>query len=272
MKDADCVQFLQSVLPQLGMRWPGFRKVRRQVCRRVDRRLRSLGLPDVRAYRDYLDRHSAEWSVLDDFCRITISRFYRDRRVFDVLRDKVLPQLAAVAASRGGQAVRAWCAGCASGEEVYTLKIVWELAVAPRFPGSLLQITATDADPKMLERARRGCYQLSSLKEVPREWMTVALAKSGDEFTVNASFRVGIEFVHQDIRQEQPAGPFDLISCRHLVFTYFAEPLQEQVLAQILTRLRPDGILVTGKQESLPAAAGDDLELVEPHSGIYCRR
>jgi chemotaxis protein methyltransferase CheR len=272
MKDVDCVAFLQDVLPRLGMRWPGFRKVRRQVCKRVERRRDELGLADVTAYRDYLDRHAAEWHVLDALCRITISRFYRDRRVFDLLKDEILPQRAAVAAVRDDHRVRVWSAGCASGEEVYTLKIIWQLAVQAQFPDVSLEIIATDADAGMLERSRRGEYQRGSLKDLPAEWLDAAFTQYGTTFCVNREFRNGIEFLLQDIRREQPPGPFDLILCRHLVFTYFDPPRQAVILDKIMARLFPDGILVTGKQETLPATACQ-LRLVEPHSGIYrlCR-
>ena len=97
MKNAECVDFLQWALPRLGMRWPGFRKVRRQVCKRIDRRLRELGLPDLAAYRIRLGQDSTEWKFLDGACRITISRFYRDRGVFDALGANVLPALARAA-------------------------------------------------------------------------------------------------------------------------------------------------------------------------------
>ena len=87
MNDADCVEFLQWALPRLRMRWAGFRKVRGQVCKRIGRRLKELGLGDIDAYRSYLDKHSEEWEILDGLCRITISRFHRDRKVFECLRD-----------------------------------------------------------------------------------------------------------------------------------------------------------------------------------------
>jgi chemotaxis protein methyltransferase CheR len=90
------------------MRWPGFRKVRRQVGRRVDRRLRQLGLDDVSAYQDYLEDHPREWLLLDEFCRISISRFYRDRGVFDLIGNEVLPQLAVAAIVRGDRELRVW--------------------------------------------------------------------------------------------------------------------------------------------------------------------
>lgn len=267
MKDSDCVQFLQWALPEMRMRWPGFRKVRRQVCKRVDRRLRHLGLADVAAYRAYLDRHPGEFAALDTLCRISISRFYRDRGVFDLLREEVLPLLAAAAQEN---VLRAWNAGCASGEEVYTLKIIWELGVQPRFPEVGLQITATDVDPHLLERARRGCYCGSSLKDFPPQWMAAAFSQVGDEYRVRDNFRGGMDLLLQDIRREQPAGPFDIVFCRHLAFTYFDESLQLDVLRTILTRLRPSGVLVIGKQEPLPAGA-TCLEPYSPRTGIYRR-
>jgi chemotaxis protein methyltransferase CheR len=236
----------------------------------VDRRLRRLGLVDVTAYRAYLDDHPDEWSQLDQLCRIPISRFYRDRGVFDLLRDDVLPSLAAAARARDQGVVRAWSAGCASGEEVYTLKIIWDLRIKPLFPALRSEIIATDADPHLLERARLGCYPSSSLKDFPPEWITIAFSKLGDEYRVRENFRSGIECLLQDIRQEQPAGPFDIILCRHLVFTYFDESLQLDILRTILSRLGPNGILVTGKQEPLHSEA-TCLEPYAPHSGVYRR-
>ena len=85
MKDTECVEFLRWALPRLHLSWPGFRKVRRQVCRRVERRRQELGLADVAAYRARLEERAEEWAVLDGLCRVTISRFYRDRGLWDFL-------------------------------------------------------------------------------------------------------------------------------------------------------------------------------------------
>lgn len=120
MRDLDCVAFLQWALPQLRLRWVGFRKVRAQVCKRIDRRCRELGLPDGVAYRDYLVTHPTEWPIMASLCRISISRFYRDRAVFDQLAQVVLPVLAS-----GETELRCWSLGYASGEEAYTLNLIW---------------------------------------------------------------------------------------------------------------------------------------------------
>jgi chemotaxis protein methyltransferase CheR len=250
------------------MRWPGFRKVRKQVCKRIERRLRRLGLADVAAYRAYLEADPAEWSVLDSFCRISISRFYRDRGVFELLERQILPRVAEAAAVRGDHEVRCWSAGCASGEEVYTLKIIWKLCVLPRFSEMPLRIVATDADETMLRRARQGCYSMSSLKDFPRRWLDVAFDRAEDLYSLRAEFREGIDFQLQDIRKQQPDGPFHLIVCRHLVFTYYDEALQRELLGQMTRRLLAGGILVAGKQEPLPPGEFG-LEAYRPRMGIF---
>ena len=219
MTDRDCVTFLQDILPRLGLRWPGFRKVRRQVCKRLQRRLRALDLQDLAAYRAYLDTHPAEWAVLDSLCRISISRFYRDRMVFDRLRDIVLPALTRKTLERKDATLRCWSIGYASGEEPYTLRLLWQLAVQPHFPPVACHILATDTDPHLLARAATGCYPASSLREVPEGWRTTAFAPRDDDYCLRSEFRPGVDLQQQDIRTAAPDGTFGLILCRNLVFT-----------------------------------------------------
>ncbi len=252
MKDTACVDFLQWALPQLDKRWRGFRKVRRQVCKRIDRRREALGLSDVNAYRTYLESHLEEWAILDSFCRISISRFYRDRGVFDCLRAEVLPALAQTARGRGEAALRIWSIGCASGEEPYSLSLLWQLELQDRFPEVDCTIVATDADSRLLDRSRRGCYPDSSLKDLPPDWRARAFVATGELNCLRNEFKTGVEFRQQDIRTEYPADTFQLILCRNLVFTYFELQSQLQLLARICEQLRPEGVLIIGKTEQLP--------------------
>ena len=174
MNDSNCVQFLQWALPRLGMRWHGFRKVRGQVCKRLRRRLTELGLDDVAAYRAHLERHPGEWETLEQLTHITISRFDRDRGAFAFLQEEVFPALANEVSARGSDTLEVWSAGCASGEEPYTIAIIWELELAMRHPAIEIRILATDVDDVMLTRARRGCYTAGSLKELPERWRAAA--------------------------------------------------------------------------------------------------
>lgn len=252
MNDAACVEFLQWALPKLSLRWPGFRKVRSQVCKRVHRRIRALGLEHTDAYRAYLETHPDEWGHLDSMCRITISRFCRDRAVFNLLHAELIPKLAQRVVARGDTLLRCWSAGCAAGEEVYTLVILWERGFRAGFPDLQLRVTATDVDANMLNRARDGRYQESSLKELPDSWIAAAFDSVDRAHRIRSSHRGGIDWLEQDVRLAVPQGPFDLVLCRNLVFTYFAEALQLECLTRIAGEMRVGAPLVLGKHEALP--------------------
>lgn len=247
-----CTALLQWALPRLGLRWAGFRRVRGQVCKRIGRRLAELGL-DADGYRDRLARDAAERARLDAFCRVTISRFWRDRAVFDRLRDDLLPALAGAARAGGERALRCWSAGCASGEEPFSLRLAFGMAAGPRFPGLGIEILATDADPVVLARARRARYPPGALRELPPGWAESAFEPADGERRLRAEWRRGVAVRRQDLRRRMPAGPFHLVLCRNLAFTYFDEPLQREVLRRLAARLSPGGLLVVGIHERLPA-------------------
>jgi len=252
MTDPEGVQFLQWCLPRLHLRWPGFRKVRRQVCKRVSRRLQELGLPSLDAYRVYLEGHPGEWATLDTLCWINISRFYRDRSVFQHLANEILPQLAQRVVARRESEIRCWSAGCAGGEEPYTLAIIWRNCLAAQFPLLALRIVATDIDPLAIRRAERGCYRASSMKDLPAQWRAQAFVTIADELCLKDEYRSPVTFMLQDIRERAPEGLFHLILCRNLVFTYFDEMLQRTTLQRLSGRLAPGGALIIGNLESLP--------------------
>ena len=253
MTDAQCVRFLQWALPQLRMRWDGFRKVRGQVKKRLARRLRELGLPDIEAYRDYLRRHAGEWHKLDALCRITISRFYRDKGVYAALSQQVLPTLARAARQRRDKTLRVWSAGCGGGEEPYTIAILWHLELRDRYPDLQIDIVATDADPAMLARAREGHYAFPSVKDLPASARGQAFEHAHGAYRLKPAYRRDITFLEQDIRNEQADGPFDLVLCRNLVFTYFDDALQSEISSRIVATMRDAAALVLGIHEQVPA-------------------
>ncbi len=268
MAHAECVAFLKKALPRLGLSWRGFRGVDAQVCKRIRRRFLALGLADPAAYRSYCESHPAEWDVLRGLCHITISRFWRDRAVFDRLADDIVPQLADAAASRGDMMLRAWSAGCASGEEPYSLMLLWEFRIASKYPDIAMSIVATDADAVSLQRARTACYRISSLRELPDGWNRAAFDRKGPLYCLREAFRNDVAFREEDIRTQTPEGPFDLILCRNLAFTYFDRAGQEAALERVVAELRPGGALVIGRGECLPPH-GSLLEDWDPDLGIY---
>ena len=205
-------------------------------------------------------RKSGSW--LDKLCRVTISRFCRDRLVFDALGAIILPHAAEKAHARGNE-VRCWSAGCASGEEVYSLKIVWEQIAKAKSPGASMSILGTDIDETVLRRARTGCYERSTLREIQPEWLDVCFERKGDLYCIKHELRADIKFRMQDVRNTLPDGMFDIILCRNLVFTYFEPELRQDVLRRISTRLRSGGFVVIGAHEELPNATDSFSPLAE---------
>lgn len=269
MKSPECTAFLQWCLPQLRLRWEGFRKVRKQVCKRLQHRIQVLELSDFSTYKNYLTDHVEEWEILDALCYITISRFYRDRGVFDTLRSEILPLLARQVRKNGEQELRCWSAGSCSGEEAYTLQILWQLGVKLSNNSSLpLRIIATDIDQHLLERAQKGYYPASSLRELPENFIQKAFEHSGKDYIIQGLFTRNIEFIQQDIRTQVPFGMFHLIFCRNLVFTYFEKTLQIEILKRILDKLLPGGFLIIGSHESLPREL-QDMVPYDKNQGIY---
>jgi chemotaxis protein methyltransferase CheR len=244
---------LRWALPKLGLRWEGFRGLHGQVCKRIVRRARSLGLLSIAEYRARLEQEPAEWRALDQLCRVTISRFCRDRGVFERLAEDVLPTLAERALHEGRNAINAWSAGCASGEEPWSLHLAWRMALAPRYPQLSFFVRATDSDEELLLRARAARYGPGSLRELPDVWRERAFVPVEGGWRLVDEFREGVTFVHEDLRSAAPDGVFDLVLCRNLAFTYFAEDLQRLVLERFRACLRPGGFLVIGRHERLPS-------------------
>jgi chemotaxis protein methyltransferase CheR len=252
MKEQDCVEFLQWALPRLHMRWAGFRRVRKQVCKRITRRMRQLELDGIGAYRAYLYTHPEEWAVLDGLTCITISRFYRDRQVFQRLEHSILPAIADAALRQRRSAITVCSLGCSSGEEPYSLSLLWSLKLQARFPTVHLRIVAVDADPCVLERARKGCYTPGSMKELPDDLRESGFMETDQGLCLRPEFMQPVELIRHDIRTGIPDGPYDIILCRNVAFTYFDEPLQATFARVIYDALRPGGLLLTGGHERLP--------------------
>jgi chemotaxis protein methyltransferase CheR len=239
------------------MRWPGFRKVRRQVCKRVGRRIQELQLPSESAYRSFLATHPDEWAILDRICQITISRFYRDRHVFGELEESILPSLARSALAEGRATLNCWCIGCASGEEPYTLTLIWAHTLQPQFPGLKLSILATDTNPRLIERAEQAVYPASALKDLPPEWQQRSFAERGDGhvYSLQPAYKQEVEYRCHDIRHGAVGGKYQLVLCRNLVFTYYTEDLQREILQFIGDVMEPAAVLVVGGHEKLPSGS-----------------
>jgi len=182
--------------------------------------------------------------------------------VFEILGERILPGIAQRARDQQRDA-QCWSAGCASGEEPYTLRLLWDLQTEAT---ARLSIVATDIDEALLARARHGCFPRGSLRELPPDLIARGFEECDQVFRLIERHRRDIAFTPHDVRSAAIPGLFDLILCRNLAFTYFAPRLQCQVLEQIIAKLRPHGWLVIGAHERLPRPAAGLVPLAAaPH-------
>ena len=235
------------LLDRLNRPWTGYRKVRKGVKKRLRRHMLALGVTAISPYLDRLARDPKAKAACESCLRVTISRFFRDRQLWQSLRSHILPDLV----ERFPPPIRIWSAGCASGEEPYSLAITWnELG-----PPSQIDLLATDADEICLERARAGIYSRSSLKEVPHEIRKKYFdPRQGERRFLIRSHRLPpIRWLHHDLLDPAPENsPFHMILLRNNLLTYYQGPHQHDAFAHMVSRLIPAGRLVTGAHERLP--------------------
>ena len=167
-------QFHQ-ILQHLGLSWAGYRKVRKGVKKRIRRHMQILYCTNMAEYLLELDRNDEARDECKRLMTVSISRFFRDQRLWELLQNEILPVLI----EKYSDKTRVWSAGCASGEEVYSFKILWDYLATSNshLPG--LEITATDMNPEYIKRAEDGVYSDSSLKEVPEQFRFVYFPSNG---------------------------------------------------------------------------------------------
>lgn len=252
-KTANDTVFLQWALPRMGYRWEGFRKPRQQVVKRIENRMRELELRGgFDEYKQYLKQHPEEWKALDRLCDVTISKFFRDRKVWDFLRDHILDKLLL---SDGPDSVSIWSAGCCNGEEPYSIAIIIEQLSRRNLPANTVSILATDRNQEVLERAKEGRYPAGSLKELTDKEIGRFLHRvedDEDDYIIRKELSRRVVFEWRDIRNSLPEGTFDLVFCRNLVFTYFEKEEQLRFLERLESHIAGNGYLVTGSNETVP--------------------
>jgi chemotaxis protein methyltransferase CheR len=241
------------------------------IRRRIAVRMRACGVHTYDDYRVLLERTPGEYDRLRDALTINVTRFYRNAETWNLLRREVLPTLLD---NRRGE-VRVWSAGCASGEEPYTLALLAadHLDRVGR-SGDLARLTidATDIDRTSLDRARVACYRAEGLTELPDDLALPYFEAAGDgERRVADRLRRRVDVRTLDLSREPPLRTdYHLILCRNVVI-YFDRAMQERLFQTFVDALVPGGYLVLGKVETLFGAARDRLTLVDPRERVYRR-
>src|SRR5579859_6067899 len=264
-------QSLQTVLAQVrernGIDFSNYK--RPTILRRLQRRMIATSASSLPEYARYLARHPDEYQRLTASFLIKVTGFFRDMEFFDALREHVLPDLIARARARD-KTLRFWSAGCATGEEAYSLAILVAEALGEELGEFQVQIFATDLDEEAIAFARHGIYPGAALASLPEALIARYFIKLDGNYEVTKHLRGLIIFGQHDLGQRAPFPRIDLVLCRN-VLIYFTPELQERALRLFAFALRDGAYLALGKAETTrPLEA--HFEPLDGHLKLYRRQ
>jgi two-component system, chemotaxis family, CheB/CheR fusion protein len=226
--------------------------------RRIKKRMAGVKTADYADYLEHIRRNPEEISALLNTVLINVTEFFRDPQAWDFLREEVLPSL--LRNKKPGDVIRAWCAGCASGEEVYSLGILVAEYFGPKLLQHDVRIYATDVDEDALSVGRRAEYHEDNLRRVQPEWQQKYFQRTRSTLRVNREIRKMVVFGRSNLAQDAPISHVNLILCRN-VLIYFDLETQQQILTRLHYALERDGVIFFGKAESQLASSSLFLPL-----------
>jgi two-component system, chemotaxis family, CheB/CheR fusion protein len=237
--------------------------------RRIERRMGIHQISKIDHYVRYLQENPCEMDLLFKELLIGVTSFFRDPEEWARLKDAAIPEL--LKRSRSSHELRAWVVGCSTGEEAYSLAIVFKEAKEQVDPESslTLQIFATDLDPDAIDRARQGVYPANITADVSPERLNRFFSKDNGGYRINNEIREMVIFAPQNVIKDPPFTKLDVVTCRNMLI-YMEQDLQKMVLRLIHYSLMPDGIMLLGSAESVGEYT-DLFKSLEGKSRLYKR-
>ncbi len=221
---------------------------RASLMRRVVKRMHTVQVENFEAYLDYLQVHQEEFEALFNTILINVTSFFRDPDVWDYLDAEVLPSL--LADRPASSPIRVWSAGCASGQEAYSVAMLLAQHIGLDQLAEHVKIYATDVDNEALSQARHATYDARQVADVPPALLEKYFDASGQNFSVNRDLRRAVIFGAIDLIQDAPISRVDVLLCRNTLM-YFNAEAQARILSRFAFSLNPNGVLLLGRAEML---------------------
>jgi len=261
--DQEFDELLLMLKETRGFDFTGYKRT--TLMRRVRRRMDARGLRSLSEYRDYLELEPEEFTRLFDSLLINVTGFFRDPQAWEALRDDVLPELLSARSAR--RPLRVWSAGCATGEEAYTLAMVLAEAMGMEDFISRVKIYATDLDEGALAEARAGLYTERQTAEVDEELRRKYFEASGSKYSFRRDLRRQVIFGRNDLTRDAPISRVDLLVARNTLM-YFNAETQSNIIRKFHFALSNPGFLFLGKAEML-LNHGDQFEPVDLRKRLF---
>jgi two-component system CheB/CheR fusion protein len=264
--DAGLEDLLIFIRDARGFDFTGYK--RSTLARRIRKRMDEVGTTDFVDYRDHLESSAEEFGHLFNTILINVTSFFRDAETWTFLQREIMPDL--IAATERSREIRVWSAGCASGEEAYSLAIAFAEALGVDECAKRVKIYGTDVDEDALRDARVGIYPAKSLESIPSTLRERYFEQNGTQFAFRPDLRRRVIFGRHDITRDAPISRLDLLVCRNTLM-YFNVETQAQVIDRFHFALREGGCLFLGKAEML-LSDGERFEVVSMRQRFFRRR
>ena len=246
--DGDWTALLGYLQTARGFDLHGYKQA--SLARRIRKRMDAVGVGSFARYRDFLKARPDEFVNLFATILINVTSFFRDPPAWEVVRRLAIPQI--IAAKASGKMIRTWSAGCATGEEAYTLAMVLSEALGQDQFRERVRIYATDADDNALNIARRAVFTERQVENVPPPLLGKYFERTEQLYSFNKDLRQRVIFGRQDLINDAPISRIDLLTCRNTLM-YLRADTQVKVLNRLHFALSSDGFLLLGRAETLMA-------------------
>ncbi len=222
--------------------------------RRVNVRVRATNSESYGAYLKLLKKDPEEYGRLVETLTVNVSEFFRNPETFRIIEKEIIPSVVKYRSESLKKSIRIWSAGCAAGEEAYSLAILLHRVLKADFNNYRVIITGTDIDFQSLEKAKKGIYSESYLKNIDASTKEQYFLKQGEKYQIIDQLKKITHFKHQDLISSPEINHFDIVICRN-VMIYFKKEFQEQLQLNFYQALEKGGFLVIGKAETLLGTA-----------------
>ncbi|MEJ7582688.1 MAG: CheR family methyltransferase [Acidimicrobiales bacterium] len=237
------------------------------LVRRIEKRKAEVAVPTWAGYIDYLDVHPEEFEALFNTILINVTGFFRDPDAWTYVREELIPMIVERAGDR--EPIRVWSAGCSSGEEAYTLAMLFADALGEDGPNGRVKVYATDVDEDALAQARLGVYPVKAVDAVPSALRERYFESTGESCAVRGDLRRSVIFGRQDITTDAPISRLDLLVCRNTLM-YFNAEAQVGILRRFNFALAPRAFLFLGRAEMI-VSTGNLFDLCSAPARVYAK-
>jgi len=235
--------------------------------RRIDVRLRETGAQTYLEYLAVLKRDPSEYGRFLDDLTINVTQFFRDTETFKAIKDDVIRKIISVKQKQNKKIIRVWSAGCATGQEPYSIGILFNEILGRKISNFFISIYATDIDANSLKKARAAEYDNDSVSEVEENMLRKYFRYDG-KYKLNEEITKMVKFKHHNLISDEPLTHVDIILCRNALI-YFSRELQQKLFRKFYEGLNKAGYLILGKTESLTGEPARMFKQVNMRERIY---